>query len=241
MKRIQKTSRGMAALAAVILCCFCTKAAQGQTVRPVIVNYTGKASGSFELVNDSPAPLNVVLSPRSFDVDENGHPSYRPLDPAIHLKLSAMSFRIPPQQSYTVFYTATTDTVPAWFMIYANFTGFPKREQTSMAVQLEIPHVVYVSAKKPNFSKADVRVERARYVRSKKLVLITVSNTGSNLGRLEETHLVGNRKRAELGGGPLFPQKKRTFDFQWDGDTPPEKAVLKFDRFDIETALTTEE
>lgn len=242
MKLIEQTSRGMAALAAVILCCFLTLASgHAQTVRPVIVDYTGKASGSFDLVNDSTAPLNVVLSPRSFDVSESGRPSYRPLDPSIHLKLSAMSFRIPPQQTYTVFYTATADTIPAWFVIYANFTGFPKREQTAMAVQLELPHVVYITAKKPNFSKADVRIESARYIRSKKQVLITVANVGPNLGRVEETQLVGDKKRAGVGGGPLFPQKKRTFDFQWDGDTPPQKAILKFDRFDLEAALIAED
>src|SRR5436309_15441126 len=91
-----------------------------QTVRPVINELVGNpVKGRVEYVNDSLTPLNVVLEARSFTVSESGEITYRPLDAGVHLKLSATSFRIQPQQTYYVFYEASSPQVPAWFVIYA--------------------------------------------------------------------------------------------------------------------------
>jgi hypothetical protein len=94
-----------------------------QTVRPVVdenvVKGPGKkASGRIEYVNDSLQNLNVVLDSRSFIVSDTGDLSYQPLDTRIHVKFSAMSFRIPPKQNYFVFYEASADALPAglWCM-----------------------------------------------------------------------------------------------------------------------------
>src|SRR5262245_9319336 len=78
--------------------------ARAQTVRPVVVEYVGsKVKGKFELVNDNLTPLSVILEPKSFDITETGEAVYRPLDPRIRLRLSAMSVRVPPQQSRWIF------------------------------------------------------------------------------------------------------------------------------------------
>jgi hypothetical protein len=98
--------------------------AVAQTVRPVINELGNPAKGRVEYVNDSSVPLNVVVEVKSFQVDEQGNISYRPLDANVHLKLCATSFRIPPQQSYFLFYEASSDSAPAWFVIYAAFSGF---------------------------------------------------------------------------------------------------------------------
>lgn len=75
--------------------------AVAQTISPVIVEYREKAQGKFQLTNDSDFPLFVVLEPQSFSVDKGGNPTFRPLDPGIHVSLSTMSFRLAPKQVYT--------------------------------------------------------------------------------------------------------------------------------------------
>src|SRR3954471_93588 len=90
------------------LCVFILASATlGQTVRPVISELGNPAKGRVEYVNDSDTPLNVVLEAKSFTVSEKGEAEYRPLDPTIHLKLSATSFRIQPKQTFYVFYEAS--------------------------------------------------------------------------------------------------------------------------------------
>src|ERR1700674_3062281 len=94
-----------------------------QTVRPVIVQYGGSAQGKVELINNALQPLNVALEPMSFTITQDGNGVYGPLSSDVHLKLSAMSFRIPPRQSRFVFYEAKPDKLPAWFVIYSVFGG----------------------------------------------------------------------------------------------------------------------
>jgi hypothetical protein len=62
----------------------------------------------------------------SFSVSEKGDITYRPLDKTIRLKLSAMSFQIPPEQSYFVFYEARSEVLPAWFVIYSNMGSYTR-------------------------------------------------------------------------------------------------------------------
>src|SRR5262249_16389139 len=105
-----------------------------QTVKPVIAELGNPAKGRIEYYNDSLKPLNVVLETKSFTVSDTGEITYRPLDTTVHLKLSATSFRVMPQQSYYVFYEADTAEAPAWFVVYAAFSGFPFRTQQGMNI-----------------------------------------------------------------------------------------------------------
>src|SRR3569833_1898829 len=90
-------------LVAGTFCIFAVGAA-AQTVRPLINEMSNPSKGRVEYVNDGLTPRNVVLEAKSFTVTETGDINYRPLDPDIHLKLSATSFRIQPKQTFYVFF-----------------------------------------------------------------------------------------------------------------------------------------
>jgi hypothetical protein len=112
MKLYSKT-QGMRTNVVRVLCIlfllFTSLICAAQTVRPIISEYTGTGKGRVELVNDSTIPLTVIVSPKGFEVSDTGELNYGPMPDDIHLKLSAMSFRVQPKQSYYVFYEARSD------------------------------------------------------------------------------------------------------------------------------------
>ena len=84
-----------------------------QSVTPPIAEYQERANSSFRLTNGTLYPLNVVLDVRGFSVTDDGQVVDETLDTSrVHVRLSAMSFRIPPRGGYTVFYEATADSLP---------------------------------------------------------------------------------------------------------------------------------
>lgn len=122
------------------LCLFAVGLSAGseaQTVRPLVAELGNPAKGRVEYVNDGLTPLNVVLTVKSFTVSETGEISYRALDPKVHLKLSTTSLRIQPQQSYFVFYEATSEVAPAWFVNLCKFFWF----SISYAARFDCPLV----------------------------------------------------------------------------------------------------
>ena len=121
--------------------------ATAQTIRPLVSEYQSQARGRLEVVNEGDRPLNVVIEARGFSVTEGGEMRDEPIDPGIRLKFSDKSFRLPPRQSRLVFYEANAQNMPAWFVVYANFTGYPTRDFNGVNVQLELPHVVYLLPK----------------------------------------------------------------------------------------------
>src|SRR6266498_4507497 len=211
-----------------------------QTVRPVINELGNPAKGRVEYINDGLTPLNVVLEAKSFTVSETGEISYRPLDPSIHLKLSTTSFRIQPQQTYYVFYEASSPQSPSWFVIYANFSGFPFRTAQGMNVRLQLPHTVYLLPKQ-SVDKSEVRVARAELSPSDNKGLLEVENTGNNFGRILETQLVYSRKRQEAPGFPIFPHSKRILEVpleeKAEGENVPVSVMLQFQNFKVEQKL----
>jgi hypothetical protein len=233
MKVLPLLTNGILALAL-------SAAAIAQTVRPVISELGNPAKGRVEYVNDSLTPLNVVLEAKSFTVSENGELSYRPLDPNIHLKLSATSFRIQPQQTYYVFYEASAPPSPAWFVIYASFSGFPFRTAQGMNVRLQLPHTVYLLPKQ-RAEKADVRVVRAEFDAADNKVLLEVENTGDNFGRVLQTQLADGKKKQDAPGFPIFPHSKRILEVPLDAkshrDTVPTEVSFQFDNFKVEEKL----
>ena len=207
-----------------------------QTVRPILVEHRGQARGRLELVNDTVTPLNVVLETKSFSVSETGEITYRPLDKEIQLKLSAMSFRIPPQQSYLVFYEAKAEKLPAWFVIYADFSGYPVRDKSGLNVQVELPHTVYLLPKQ-GLQKSEIAIRRAEFRPAEKRVVLDVENTGTSFGRVLYSELHSTHNKAEGSGFPLFPRSHRQIELAWDGKEPPEKLVLRFQQFSVEQKL----
>jgi hypothetical protein len=214
--------------------------AAAQTVRPVINELGNPAKGRVEYVNDGLTPLNVVLEAKSFTVSEKGELTYRPLDPDIHLKLSATSFRIQPQQTYYVFYEASAPPSPKWFVIYASFTGFSFRTAQGMNVRLQLPHTVYLLPKQ-RVEKSDVRVVRAELNSAENKVLLEVENAGDNFGRVLQTQLANGRKKQDAPGFPIFPHSRRILEVPLDpkaaADTVPTEVNLQFDNFKVEEKL----
>lgn len=209
-----------------------------QTVRPLIDEFGNPAKGRVEYVNDASVPLNVVVEAKSFSVNEKGEISYRPLDSNIHLKLSATSFRIPPQQSYFLFYEASSDVAPAWFVIYGSFSGFAVRTAEGMNVRVQLPHTVYLLPKGGALEKNDVHIVSAQYDAAGKKVTVVTENTGPNFGRAQTAAISGAKKKQEGSGFPIFPKSRREMVYAWDGDEAPEKVVLDFDKFKVESDVT---
>lgn len=206
----------------------------GQTVRPVVVEYQGTARARFELVNDTLFPLNVVLEPRSFSISVTGQAEFRPLDSHIRLKLSTMSFRLPPRQSRFVFYEARADQLPAWFVIYSTFAGLPA--QSGLNIQVELPHTVYLLQKAP-LEKSHIVVHVARFELEARRVVVELENTGPALGRVLEAVVSSGREKATHPGFPLLPQSHRRLEIAWEPAEPPERLLLRFKNFTVEQAL----
>jgi len=210
-------------------------AAHAQTIRPVIVEYRGShVRGKFELVNDQLLPVNVIMEPRSFDVTEEGDPIYRALDSSVKLKLSEMSFRIPAQQSRTIFFDARAESIPAWFTIFATFAGMPKRQ--GIDIEIELPHTVYMLPKTP-LGAADVRVESAVWDSVAKNVAVRLKNVSPRLGRVEEAEAAAKKEKRDVGGFPLLPGASRRVLIPWDAPMAPTRYRLRFQHFTLEDSL----
>lgn len=204
-----------------------------QTVRPAVVEYSEQARGKFELVNETLFPLTVVLEPRGFHVEPGGDLIEDPLDTTqIQVKISAMSFRIPPRETYTVFYEATAKSFPAWFLVSSTLTG--ARTQTGLNVRIELPHVVYM-LQPERLRKTDVSVRAFEFDSAAKRVHVEVENSGGSLGRVLSSEVSTSGKKPVPGGAfPLFPHSQRRIEIPWGDDATPEKLVLRFADFTME-------
>lgn len=222
------------------LCVFVLGAtASAQTVRPVINELVGNpVKGRVEYVNDGLTRLNVVLEARSFTAAESGEISYRPLDPGLHVKSSATSFRIPPQQTYYVFYEAISPQVPAWFVIYANFTGFAFRPAQGN-VRLQLPHTICLLPKQS--VEKSLHVIRADLDAAQNKVTIEVESSGPNFGRILQTHRLYSNKKVEAPGFPVFPHGKRILEVplepKAEGENVPVDVSLELEKFTLEQEL----
>lgn len=215
--------------------CAAASRSSAQTVRPVIVEYKGHhIHGKFDLVNDQLLPVNVIVEAKSFDVTEQGDPVYRPLDPSVKLHLSEMSFRIPAQQSRTIFFEACSESLPAWFTIFSTFAGMPKHK--GISIEIDLPHTVYMLPKEP-LSPVDVKVESAVWDSTAKSVSLSLRNLGGRLGRVEDALVAAKKEKREAGSFPLLPRATRKVVIPWDAPVPPQTYRLKFQRFTVEDSL----
>jgi hypothetical protein len=208
-----------------------------QSVSPPIAEYQERARSSFQLQNGSLFPLTVVLEVRGFRVTEQGDVMDVPLDTSrIKVKLSAMSFRIPPRGSYRVFYEATGDSLPAWFNILSAMSG--SRTESGLNVRLLLPHVVYLNQKQP-LKKSEVAIRSLEYDPGSKKARIQLENLGPHLGRVLQVNVTDGHATSDPSGGfPLFPRSRRWTEVPWNGATPPHRLTVRFARFSIDTALT---
>ena len=209
----------------------------GQSVSPPIAEYQERARSSFQLHNGSLFPLTVVLEVRGFRVTDEGEVVDVALDTyRVHVKLSAMSFRIPPRGSYRVFYEASGDSLPAWFNILSAMSGV--RTESGLSVRLLLPHVVYLNQKQP-LKKKEVAVRALEFDPGSKKARIQLENLGSHLGRVSQVNVANGHTTSGPGGGfPLFPGRRRWTEVSWDAATAPNRLSVRFARFSIDTSLS---
>jgi hypothetical protein len=212
--------------------------AHAQSMQPVIVEYTEKADGKFEVTNDTLSPMAIVLEPKSFSINSEGRGIFRALDPGIHVTLSTTSFRLEPKQTFFVFYKATADTLPAWFTVYAGFS--PVHAAPGMTVRVMLPHTVYLYQKKP-INKESIHVGQIRYLPSKEAGENTLScdleNTGPALVRVQEVRAVAGKTSVVSAGFPLLPGSSRHVSIDWKDKNRPEYLLLHFPHFDMKEPL----
>jgi hypothetical protein len=206
-----------------------------QTVSPPVAEYQEKARSSFQLINGSIFPLAVVLDVRGFDITEQGDVVEAALDTArLKVKLSATSFRIPPRSTYTVFYEATGDSLPAWFQIMAALSG--ARTDNGINVRILLPHVVYLNQKAP-LRRESVAVRRFEVDPAGHKARALLENTSAELGRVLEATFDSPAGDARSGGFPLLPGRKRWVQLDWTRPAPPTRLVLRTARFTLDTSL----
>jgi hypothetical protein len=221
--------------AAIVLSC--AALAPAQTISPVIVEYSEKADGRFQIFNDADVPLTVVLEPHSFTVNQAGNATFRKLDPGIHVQLSSTSFRLAPKQTFFVFYKASAETLPNWFCVYATITG--ATTTTGIKLALELPHTVYLLPRKP-INREEIALLHAESSASgdqQQKIVAEVENHGSGLTRVQEIEVTSPSGKQQFGGFPLFPGQRRSFELDWNQSGTPAHIVLKFTHFKLETDL----
>jgi hypothetical protein len=220
-------------LALTLACCVPVAA---QTVSPPVAEHQERARSSFQLSNGTIFPLVAVLEVRGFRVTEAGEVVDAPLDTGrVHVKLSATSFRIPPRGTYTVFYEATGDSLPAWFVISSALSG--ARTDNGLNVRIILPHVVYLNQKRP-VRREDIVVRRVELDAAANRARVLLENTGDNLGRAHELSLANAKNESRSSAGfPMFPHFRRWVEIPWDLPEPPVRAKLRFAKFSLDTAL----
>jgi len=208
-----------------------------QSVTPPIAEYQERANSSFRLTNGTLYPLNVVLDVRGFRVTDDGEVVDEALDTSrVRVRLSAMSFRIPPRGAYTVFYEATADSLPAWLNIVSAMTG--ARTDNGLNVRILLPHVVYLN-QKHRLQADDVVVRALEVDTTSHRVRVKLENQGPRLGRvLELTAGDGDRRTPPGGGFPLFPHRIRWVEAPWDGAGSPNRVTVRTAKFTLDTTLT---
>jgi hypothetical protein len=216
---------------------FSPRGVEAQSVSPPIAEYQEKARSSFQLRNPSIFPITVVLELRGFTISESGDVIDLPLDTSrIHVRLSEMSFRIPPRGTRTVFYEATGDSLPAWFNILSAMTG--TKTESGINVRILLPHVVYLNQKQ-SLRKEDVAIKAFEFDPVAKKARVLLENLGPNLGRVYQLTVGDGHSASQPGGGfPLLPRQRRWAEAGWDASAPPNRVMVRFSRFTVDTVLT---
>lgn len=213
--------------------------ATAQTIRPLVSEYQSQARGRLEVVNEGDRPLNVVIEARGFSVAEDGEMRDEPLDPRIRLKFSDESFRLPARQSRLVFYEASAENVPAWFVVYANFSGYPARDFNGVNVQLELPHVVYLLPK-DGWKASEIRVNSVERNHDTGTLVLSVENGGAHFGRLTGLEVQGVHRKVDVPGFPLFPGKQRRVELTWEAGDEPRTVAVRSREFSVNYPLVIE-
>jgi hypothetical protein len=172
---------------------------------------------------------SVIVEAKSFSVDKAGSPRFLPLDPSIRIKLSPANFEIPAQGSRFVFYEASSETLPAWFVINTIFAEQP-------AGNVPLSHTVYLF-QEGRLTREDLRIEAVTYHRSTRTMEFTIFNSSKKLGRVLQWQLTGKKEFQTGGGFPLFPGSRRVVKTSWESGQAAEKVSLGFADFSLTQSL----
>lgn len=212
-----------------------TSTPAAQTVSPPVAEYQEKARSSFQLVNGSIFPLTAVLELKGFDITDRGDVVEVPLDTTrLRVRLSASSFRIAPRSTYTVFYEATGDNLPAWFQIVTALSG--GRTDTGINLRILLPHVVYLNQKAP-LRRESVVIHRFEVDPATGKARALLENTSADLGRVLELAFDSPAGDSRSGGFPLLPGHRRWVELDWRRPAPPNRLTFRTARFSFDTAL----
>jgi P pilus assembly chaperone PapD len=214
--------------------------AAAQTVQPIIQEYEGIAKGSFDVLNQGDTPLVVTFSLESFTVNETGEMWFGPLDARVQVKLSAMSLRLAPHETSRVYYAASAQQLPAWFVIYSSFGAPPRKDITGLNLQFQLPHVVYILPKHAGIKTNELLVS-ASYDAKQQVIHCTVENLAGNFGRLLQLQAENKSKRQDGPTGGIFPQSRRVFNIEWKYAEPPQRVMLQLKNFKIERPVVSQE
>lgn len=220
------------ALVLVMTMALANPALRAQSISPMIVEYQGRASGQFQISNDTLYPMNVVLEAYGFRVDENGKPKFGPLGSEIRVRLSETGFRVGPQRKYTVLYDAEAEVLPAWFTIYATVTRAGQRPDLQVAFRL--PHTVYLLPKRP-LEREAVYLRRAEVKENS--IQVEIENQSGEFARVQEVQLVSSKGTRTYPGFPFFPHYRRILSLEPETGALLERVVLKFPRFKVEQVI----
>lgn len=202
--------------------------AKTQSLQPLIAEYTDRASGSFEVTNSSAFPSVVMLEPHSFSITPDGTGEFRPLDPAIHLELSATSLRLDAHQTAHVFYKATADHVPAWLCIYASFASL--KQHAGLNVRMILPHTIYLYQHQA-LGKDAMEISNLHFDATAHQITGEVTNNSDLAGRAQSVEVTGPHGSASQGGFPVLPHEKRILTMEWAAKQAPKDIAIQFPHF----------
>ncbi len=208
-----RRTQSRAALIASTLLPLSTAVASAQEVGPPVAEYKGRAVGSFEVRNNGLYPMNVVIEPFGFVQDSLGKITYIAFDTTrVKLRLSAMSLRLPARAGVSISYEATSDSVPAWFVITSTFHG-TRRQGVNYNFQL--PHVVYLHQKAP-VRKDEIQLAQFTFAAEGRQVRFKIRNGSAGITRCGEGTLTSaSGARAPIPAFPLYPRFERWVTVDW--------------------------
>lgn len=130
---------------AILAVLFSTAAFGQLTISPLNSEHGKKARGEFTITNGTFSAIPVTIEPLSVVVHD-GKFELAELSSSVHLKLSEFSTRIPAKQNHVFGYSATCDTYPCSFALFATFaTG--GHTDTGVAVAVRLGTVIYACEK----------------------------------------------------------------------------------------------
>jgi len=115
--------------------------AQCQSITPVIqIGSHHKANISFDVANNMLTPAVLTLEPASMTPTAKG-PTYRPLDPDVHVELSELSAKLGAKQHHTfrAKISCARDCVVAIWV-----TFMPPKQENGAQVAIHFPETAYI-------------------------------------------------------------------------------------------------